>query len=406
MSNNLLTTDLILKEALFCLHQKLNFVPNITTDYDDQFAKEGAQIGNSIRIRRPVKYKSTTGATIATGTGADSQENKQTLTLSTQRHVPMRFSSVDRTLKIEEFSKRFIKPAVNVIAAGMEADALTMLDSVPNAVAAGTKVELADILAARKSNTDNLAPMDDRTVCLDTQANVDLVTDLKGLFHDQAALKKQYREGAMGTTAGYEFYENTLLPTHTSGAEAGSANYATNNATAQEGSYTNPYSMTLTVDTGTKTIAKGDVFTIAGVYRVHPETKESTGELMQFTVTGGDTGTASATSLVISPAIIASGGHQNVSNAAANDQALTFVGAASTTYKQSIAFHKSAFCLGSADLILPEGVDFKGRQVLDGISMRIIRDYDIVKDRFLCRLDVLYGYAPLYPELASKIWHT
>jgi hypothetical protein len=195
------------------------------------------------------------------------------------------------------------------------------------------------------------------------------------------------------------------MPTHANGTEATNV-YLTNDATAQESTYATPYSMSLTVDTGTKIITKGSVFTIADVFRVHPETKVSTGVLQQFTVIGGDTGTASATTLTISPAIIASGGHQNVSNAAANNKALTFVGAASTTYNQSLAFHKSAFSFGTADLVLPKGVDFAAQNNYDGISLRVVKDYDINKDRFLCRLDVLYGYAPLYPDLACRVLHT
>ena len=207
----------------------------------------------------------------------------------------------------------------------------------------------------------------------------------------------------MGRTAGFDFYENALLPSHTTGAEGGGTAYLTNDATAQVGSFTNMNSMSLVVDTGTKTIKEGDVFTIAGVFEVHPETKVTLGSLRQFTVLADATG---AGTLTVSPAIIASGPYQNCSNGAANDQALTFVGAASTAYNQSLLFQKGFACFATADLVMPTGIDFSSRQVFDGISMRMVRDYDIVKDRFLTRLDVLYGYKVLRPQLATKVWHT
>jgi hypothetical protein len=393
---------MITREALRILHQKLNFVTNIVTDYDDSYAKEGAKIGNSLRIRNPIQYATGTGATMATGTGADTLENKVTLTVNTQRHVPMRFTSNELTMTIDDFSKRHIEPAMAILAAKIESDAFNMVDEVSNAVSAGTAVSFAEILQGRKKLVDNLAPVSDRCAILDTQAHVDTVDALKGLFHDSNAIKKQYKEGIMGRTAGMDFYENTLLPAHTTGAEGGLSNYLCNAVTAQVGSHTSPNSMSLIVDTGTKTVKEGDVFTIANVFEVD-EAKTTTTRLRQFTVLADFTG---AGTITISPAIIATGPYQNCSAGAANNAALTFIGAASTAYNQSLLFQKGFAAFATADLVLPNGTDFASRQVYDGISMRIIRDYDIVKDRILTRLDVLYGYKVLRPQLACKVWHT
>lgn len=406
MANRLLTPDDITRESLRILHQKLNFVGNVVRDYDDRYANDGAKIGNSLRIRLPIQYSTGTGSTMATGTGADSQENNVQLTINSQRHVPMRFNSNEMTMKLDEFSTRHVEPAMAKLAAMIEADALSMVDNVPNVVLAGTKVELVDVLSARKQLQDELAPLDNRCCLLDTQANVDMVDSLKGLFNDGGRISQNYKTGQMGNTAGLDFYENTLLGTHTSGTEGGGVVYDANNVTAQEGSYTSPNSMTLTVDTGTKTIAKGDVITIAGVNSVHPETKADTGSLKTFTVIGGDTGTATATSLTITPALIATGPHKNASAAAANNATITVLGAASTAYKQSLVFQKGAFAFGTADLVLPKGVHMASRQVYDGISLRLVQQYDVIKDRVYTRIDCLYGYLPLRPQLASKIWHT
>lgn len=403
MANTNLTIDMITREALRVLHQKCNFVGNIRREYDDSFAQVGAKIGNSLRIRRPVKYTSSTGATIATGTGADSTEQNFTLTVSTQRHIPLRFSSEELTLDIDDFSSRYVEPAMAQLAADIENDALSMTDNVYNYVDGGTKVSMANVLSNRKNLMDNLAGPGPHTSILDTQANADLVDDLKGLFQDSTQIASQYREGMMGMTAGFEFYENTLMPNHTTGTEGGLSNYQLDGG-SQTSSDTK--SMTLSIKTGTNTIQKGDIFTIASVNRVHPESKADTGEAQQFVVIGGDTNTGTATSITVSPGIVDSGPRQNVSAAGANSASLTFKGSASTAYKRSLFFNKDAFTFATADLVLPNGLDFASRQVYDGISMRILRDYAIVKDVQYTRCDVLYGYTPLYRQLASVLWHT
>jgi hypothetical protein len=242
---------------------------------------------------------------------------------------------------------------------------------------------------------------------MDNQGMVDLVVDNKSLFQDSGQLSKQYKEGVMGQFGGFEFFENSLIPTHTSGAEGGGTAYAVNGANQSKtlsATSPDPTTGSLIVDTGTKTIKAGDVFTIGDdVFDVHPETKASTGVLKQFTVTADATG---AGTLTISPAIISSGPHQNVSAVPDDGDVLTFVGAASTAYKQSVLFQKGFACFGTADLVLPSNQK-ASRKVYDGISLRIIQDYyDGVKDRLYTRLDVLYGYKVLRPELATKVLHT
>ena len=198
----------------------------------------------------------------------------------------------------------------------------------------------------------------------------------------------------VGRTAGFgEIYENTLIPTHTTGTAAATSGYLVNGG-SQTGS-------TLTVDTGTTTFLVGDVITIAGVYRVHPETKVSTSELQQFVVTA-NSGT-SATSLAISPAIVTSGGAQNVSGSPADNAAISKIGGNGTVYKPSLAFHENAFTFATADLVMPQGVDFSAREVYDGISMRIVRQYAISTDTMPCRIDVLYGYKTIRPQIACQI---
>jgi len=401
MANNVLTLDMITREALMVLHQKLNFVTNIVTDYDSSYAQSGAKIGNSLRIRMPIQHNTGTGATIATGTGADTLENQVTLTLNTQRHVPMRFTSNEMTMKIDDFRVRHIEPAMSKLAAKIEADALSMANKAANTVYAGTKVEFSDVMDGRALMQRALAPLDNRYALMDPQGNVDLVVDNKSLFNNSTEVGRQYKEGMMGRFAGFDFYENTLIPGHTTDTGGGDATYDV--VGTQSGSYTSPNSMSLIVDTGTKIIAAGDTITIGSVFDVHPESKVSTGALKQFTVITGGTG---STTLTISPALIATGPYQNASAAAANNAAVTIQGAASTAYKQSILFQKGFAAFGTADLVLPPG-EKASRAVFDGISMRIIQDYyDGVKDRLYTRVDVLYGYQVLRPQLATRLLHT
>ena len=183
-----------------------------------------------------------------------------------------------------------------VLAANIEADAFAMALDVYNVVNnVGSAITFNKVMTARKALNDNLAPMDNnRSIILNTQDNVDLVDALKGLFQDSAAISKQYRDGMMGRTGGFDFYENTLLPSQTTGTAASATTYTVNGA-GQTGS-------TVTVATGATTFKKGDSITFAGCNRVHPETKVDTGVLQQFVVTADYAGGAG--NLAISPAKI------------------------------------------------------------------------------------------------------
>ena len=388
MANTILTPTAVTRKALKILHQKLNFVGSINRQYDDSFAKSGAKIGDSLKIRLPNQYTVRSGATLS---AQDTTETSTTLQVATQKGVDLNFTSVDLTLNLDDFSDRILEPAMAVLAANIEYDAINgMFKKIYNSVwNGGSAATLAKVLAGRKLLQDNLAPGGQRTALLDTQTNVDLVDGLKGLFQDSSAIASQYRDGYMGRTAGFDFAENTLIPAYTRGGS--NTAYLTNGAT-QTGA-------TLAVDTGATAPSEGDVITIAGVFSVHPETKVSTGVLQQFVIGSG----ATTTSFPISPAIVASGATQNVSNSAADNSAITFLGTASTAVKTSLLYHKDWATFATADLVMPQGVDWAAREVYDGISMRLVRQYDITNDKFPCRLDVLYGYKELRPQHAVRL---
>ena len=393
MANALLTVDQITREALRILHQKLTFIGSINREYDSSFANEGAKIGDTLRIRLPNQYTVRTGATLST---QDTTESKVDLQVATQKGVDLNFTSVDLTMDMENFSSRIIEPAMAVLAASIESDALTNMTKdvyqiVDNDASALT---FKNVLDAGVLMSDSLAPTDGRSALLSNSSQATIVDSLKGLFQDSNQISAQYREGMMGRAAGFDWKSSSHVSNHTTGTAAKTTGYMVNGA-SQTGS-------TLTVDTGTTTFLAGDIITLAGVFSVHPETKVSTTNLQQFVVTA-DSG-ASATSLSISPAISTSGGGQNVSGSPADNAAIVKVGAgASETLNSNLAFHKDAFAFATADLVMPSGVDFSAREVYDGVSMRVVRDYDINNDKFPCRLDVLYGYKTIRPQLAARI---
>lgn len=390
MANVLLNVDKITNAALAVLHQKTNFVGSINRSYDDSFAVDGAKIGSTLRIRLPNQYVIRTGNAMVS---QDVSEQNTSLTVATQKGVDVNFTTTELTMNIFDFTQQVLEPAMAVLAANIEADALSMALDVYNQVNGhGSAQTLRNILQGRKALVDNLTPADDnRMIRLNTQDNVDLVDSLKGLFQNSTNISRQYTEGVMGTTAGFEFAENTLLNNFTRGAET---TLYTVNGAGQTGA-------ALTVQTGTGAFIKGDVFTLAGVNRVHPETKVSTGVLQQFVITAA--AASGATSISISPSIVTTGAQQNVSGSPANAAALTFAGTISTASGMSLAYHRDAFAFATADLIMPEGVHFAARKVMEGISMRIVRQYDINTDRIPARIDILYGYRTIRPQLATRL---
>jgi hypothetical protein len=396
MSNTILTPTAVTREALRILHQKLNFIGSINRQYDSSFAKDGAKIGTDLKIRLPNEYTVRTGANLSTQT---TSETSTTLSVATQKGVDTTFTTSELTLSLQDFSERILEPAMSVLAANIEADALSMALDVYQAVNnVGSAVTLNKVLTARKLLTDSLAPSSNRTLLLNTQDNLDLVDGLKGLFQDSGEIAKQYREGMVGRTAGFgDIYENTLLASQTTGTAASATTYTVNGAVTTNGS------TSVTVAVGATTFKRGDVFTVAGCNRVHPESKVDTGNLQQFVVTADYAGGAG--SLSFSPAIYTTGGRQNVVAAGmANGAAITKVGGASAVYRPSLAYHKDAFTFVSADL---EDVSKYGawgaREVMDGVSMRIARQYAIGTDTIPCRIDVLYGYKTIRAQLAARI---
>ena len=391
-TNTLLNVNMITAKALVILHQKCNFINSINTQYDDSFANSGAKIGSTLRIRLPVQYTVSSGPTLAV---QNSVETNTSLTINNQNHVDFSFSSTELTLNIDDFAARYLEPAMAVLAANVESQVVALVyPGVYNMVAGqGAAQSFGNILKARKLLLDNLTPQSKEwQVRLCTQDNVDLVSGTSTLFNNQSSIGRQYLEGFLGHAAGFTFRENTQFSTFPRGAANGA--YTLNGVPSTGAT-------TAVVAAGAGAAIAGDVFTIAGVYRVHPETKVSTGVLQQFVVTAAYTGGAGTISFA--PALVLTGAFQNVSAAPATNAAVTFLGTASTATGQSLAYHPDFATFATADLTMPGGVDMASRASKDGLSIRVVRQYDINNDVFPIRLDLLWGAAVIRPQLAVRL---
>jgi P22 coat protein - gene protein 5 len=394
MANTILTPTKVTRKALMILHQKLAFIGTIERQYDEQFAKEGAKIGSTLQIRLPNKYVSATGAAI---TPQDTSENSVALAVGTQRNVPMQFFTSELTLSLDDFSDRIIDPAMAVLAAATESDAFAMAQDVYQQVGAPATIPnaLLTYLQAMARLDNSLAPKTQRCIQLPPLDAATIIDALKGLFHDQTAISKQYRDGIMGRTSGFDWYNNTLVSRITNGNKVAAV---TVSGAGQTGA-----SITLGGLAGADTFKKGEVMTFAGCNEVHPETKVDTGRLQKFVVTADATSAGATLAVSISPSIVVTGALQNVSASPTNGGAVTVDGTASLVYGVSLGYFKQAFAIAFADLYMPKGLDFGAREVMDGISLRIIRDYDILTDKIYTRCDVLYGYKTIRPELACRV---
>ncbi len=398
MANSFLSPTIITREALRVLHQSVKFIGAVNRQYDNQFANEGAspsgKLGPTLTIRLPNQFTVRSGATLQV---QDIAESTTTLTVSTQKGVDLNFSAVDLTLTIDEFSARYLKPAMARLAAEMEKDALTMVKDVYNFVDDdAAAISFLDIAKGRQKLDEFLAPDDgDRTLMLCPTHNTKFIDAVKGLFNPTKELSKQYRSGFVGEVDSFDAYQTSLLVPQATGTALKTTTYTVNGA--------NQTGALVTIQTGATTFKKGDIVTFVGSNAVHPETKDDYGYLQQFVVTADYAGGGG--NLAISPAIVVTGAGQNVTASPTSGGNVVKVGAgASETYTQSVAFHKEAFAFVSADLIdVSKYGAWGARQVMDGISMRIARQYDITNDKVPARIDVLYGFKTIRPQLACRI---
>ena len=372
---------------------------NVNRQYDDSFAVEGAKIGSTLRIRLPDRALVTDGAALQV---QDDNEQFTTLTVASQKHIGVNFTSAELTMQLDDFAERVLKPRISQLASSIDADVANAYKNVFASVGTpGTTPSTSLVLLqAQQKLNEAAAVMSPRYATVNPAANAGLVEGMKGLFNPTDTIAKQFKNGMMGTgVLGFdEINMSQSIKQHTTGSW-GTGITVTSTVSTQGQS-----TLGISFTGSSKTWNVGDVFTIAGVYAVNPQTRESTGSLQQFVVTAAASGSSTAT-LNISPALYTSDNAlATVDSFPQASAAITMVGSANTQYPQNLIYHKNAISFATADLLLPTGVDMAARAVHNGISLRVIRQYDINNDRLPCRIDVLYGFSTIRPQMACRLW--
>jgi hypothetical protein len=388
---------MITRKALEILENNLVLTRTVNRQYDDSFAVEGAKIGSTLRIRLPDRALVTDGAALQV---QDDNEQYTTLTVSSQKHIGVNFTTAELTMQLDDFAERVLKPRISQLASSIDADVANSFKYIGNSVGTPgtTPATSLVLLQAQQKLNENAAVMSPRYATVNPAANASLIEGMKGLFNPVSAISKQFKNGIFGEgILGYdELNMSQSIKQFTTGSRTGTVTVSSSVTT--EGSTT----IVLT-GLGSTTIKAGDVFTIANVYAVNPQTRESTGSLYQFVALADVT--ASTTASVTVPAMYsATQALATVDALPVASAAVTFLGAASTQYPQNLIYHKDAIAFATADLLLPQGVDMASRQVHNGISLRVVRQYDINNDRLPCRIDVLYGYSVIRPQMAVRLW--
>jgi hypothetical protein len=392
---------MITRKALEILENNLVLTRNVNRQYDNSYAVEGAKIGTTLRIRLPDRALVTDGAALQV---QDDNEQFTTLTVANQKHIAVNFTTAEMTMQLDDFAERVLKPRISQLAASIDADVansfLNMFQSVgtPGTTPSSTAV----LLAAQQKLNESAAVMSPRYVTVNPAANAALIEGMKGLFNPVSTISAQFKNGMFGEgILGFnELNMSQSIKQFTTGSRA-AGSVSVKGTVSTQGAST----ITLNGVTG-ETLKKGDVFTIANVFAVNPQTRESTGSLQQFVVTEDITAASSEyASVKISPAIYTSShALATVNSFPQNAAAVTFLGGVSTQYPQNLVYHKDAIAFATADLLMPQGVDMASRQVHNGVSMRVVRQYDINNDRMPCRIDVLYGYSVIRPQMAVRLW--
>lgn len=395
----LLTPTIISKESLVILENNLVAANRVNRKFENQFVK----IGNALTIRKPNRFS------VASGAGLQIQniaEPSVSITINQQKHVDFQFTSQDLTLTVEEFSERYLKPAMASLANQIDFDVLQNFTGISNAVgtpgttpaAFSTSVQLVG-----QRMDEQAAPQDNRTLVLNPSAYWALSNALTPSFVMPTA-KEALVKGYLSTIGNYDVFMDQNVPSTTSYVHISTNALVSNAPASQSGS-----SISTVGFNSTDVFQIGEIVTFGTVFAINPQSRQSTGQLKQFVLTATSQPSASSTmTLQISPAMVTSGPYQNVTNgtvstASGKVSVVTGTPSVSSTFVQNLAFCRDAFGLVMVPLEIPQGVDFAARENYRNISMRVIRAYDINNDVFPTRIDVLYGTTTYYDELACRL---
>lgn len=398
MANNLLTVSMITRKAVMVFTNTNQFIKRINRQYDNQYANEGEKIGSVLRIRLPNDY------TVSTGPAFQPQDTAETqvlLTMATQNHVDVSFTSADLLLSLDDFAERILLPAMNNLAGEIAAALMTQVGEAACNLTANVDAN-NDVIAptqrtflrARAALYNSSAPQVKHDTVLDPDTMADTVSGLAGLLNPQSAISRQYMEGTMYDALGSIWSEDQSVIKHTTGSfTAGTVNGASQTGTV------------LAANAITGTLNVGDIVTIAGVNGVNYVQKRTTGKLRQFVITVAAAN--GATSLNVFPAIIPSAGgnsvqYQTVVSSPANGAAISLVLNPNITYVNNLRYAPEAITMATGDLPMPNDVK-TARHVYENVSMRYVQQYIIGSDQSGRRIDTLWGALAVRPQWMSKV---
>lgn len=414
MSNTLVTLDMIADRALAVAHEKATFIGTVNRSYDEEFGKRGAKVGDTIRIRNPNQYTRRQGSRVMSV--QEQAETTQNLAVSTQDGVDMEFNAAELALSIDELDERYITPAMSVLVSGIEGDFLAaMTKATYNTVGTagtvpGASNDITVLGNARAKLNQYLAPKDsNRCAQFDSITMASIVNGTKSLFQDSSQIKEAFREGFISRNAMADWYENERTYVLANpGDVAGEIDESTETNFTQGTNVVHMDGLTTASD-----IVPGMVFTWEGLYAVHPETKQVYAHQQDFVVVSVANPSSGDADITFSPPIYTTGAKQNVktqtggtvtwTSAGQDGKDIVFRGSASTSYRYNLMYHKDAFAFATADLPLMGDSLKCVRKVHDGIALRLWQQSDIVNDRMLMRIDILYGWLAQRPAWATRI---
>lgn len=409
--NILLTPQIFARLTLMHLGGALNVCRNMSKEVTKEYGKpKEAKPGAVVYVRKPQRF------TVSSGLGYSPQPISDTQTpvkVSQVSGVHFEWDSVERTLSLREASELYAKPAGIALASTINAAAAQFIsNNTFNATGTpGTTPvdEQPYLLAGDYLVAQGLPEGEDLNLIVNRKFSSTFVHGVKTLYNPTGSIGKQWDQGQMVDSLGYKVFRDQTIYSRTVGPLGGAplVDVATGGQQTADGG--NNATMMLYTRAWTAAAAsrlnQGDRFTIAGVYSVHPQTRQSTSYLQQFVVLAPFSSDGTGKGQVsIAPAITPAGQYQNVTAAPVDGAAITVDGAAGTVSPQALLLHKNAFAFVSVPLANPDekGVEMVAEETdpETGLSLSFIRAFDAVRRVHVNRFDCLYDFAPLYREMA------
>lgn len=409
MPATLVTPSMIAKEALMQLENNCVLANRVHREYKKEFT--GGQ-GATVSIRRPVKFNVSNGATAVV---QDTEEKTTNIVVDQRRHVAWDFTTEQLTLSIEEYSERYIKPAVIALANDVDVSIANLYNTVWNQVGTiGTTPSNYAAIAAAAQRLDEMSvESSPRSMVVNPAAAYAVAGNQSTLEAVGDVRKTAYEESMVARVAKFDMFSTQNIATHQVGPLGGTplvagGSQAVTYAAAAGNSWSQSFATRGWTAAAALRLRAGDVFTIANVFAVNPVprtgAKMQMPYLQQFVVTANASSDASGNlTATISPPIITSGPQQTVSAAPQDNAVITVVGTANAQFPVNLGFHKNAFALVTVPLEMPDSAPFKARENYKGLSIRVIKDYDFASDVERIRLDILFGVKAIYPDLATRL---